>query len=289
MNYAQLMIFGALAILSAVALWTAWSHGRRHPERRCPNLLEIAIGFVTDFFDALGIGSFPTSTSIFRLRRLVPEELIPGTLNIGHAPAAVAEAVIFVSAVLVDPVLLGTMTALAAIGAWLGAGLVLCIPRRGLQWVLGIGTLIGGLLFIAANLHVMPLGGEAYALHGLRFAVAATSGLILGMLMAAGVGLFGPCMIVLALLGLHPLAAFPIMMAAGSVQQLVSGIRYLRSDRYAFGPAVGLALGGGIGAVVAALIVKSLPVIALRWLVAIVALYVAQDFLRNAVRQPTAN
>jgi len=76
------------------------------------------------------------------------------------------------------------------------------------------------------------------------------------------------------------------MMAAGSVQQLVSGIRYLRSDRYAFGPTAGLAVGGGLGAVIAALMVKSLPIMALRWLVAAVALYVAQDFLRNAVRRP---
>jgi uncharacterized membrane protein YfcA len=178
------------------------------------------------------------------------------------------------------------MTALAALGAWLGAGWVLRVPRQGLQWALGVGTLIGGLLFIAANLQLMPLGGEAYALHGIRFAIAAMAGLLLGMLMAAGIGLFGPCMIILALLGLHPLAAFPIMMAAGSVQQLVSGIRYLRSDRYAFGPTAGLAVGGGLGAVIAALMVKSLPIMALRWLVAAVALYVAQDFLRNAVRRP---
>ena len=91
-------------------------------------------------------------------------------------------------------------------------------------------------------------------------------------------------MIMLALLGMHPLAAFPIMMSAGSVQQLVSGIRYARADRYAFGMTLGLGIGGFIGALVAALVVRSLPVGVLRWLVAAVAMYVAIDFLWAAVR-----
>lgn len=58
-----------------------------------------------------------------------------------------------------------------------------------------------------------------------------------------------------------------------------SSRRHVAFDR----TAAGLAVGGGLGAVIAALMVKSLPIMALRWLVAAVALYVAQDFLRNAV------
>ena len=117
-----------------------------------------------------------------------------------------------------------------------------------------------------------------------RAGVIFHSSSVAGLWMAAGVGLFGPCMIMLALLGMHPLAAFPIMMSAGSVQQLVSGIRYARADRYAFGMTLGLGLGGVIGALVASLMVRSLPVGILRWLVAVVALYVAVDFLFAAVR-----
>jgi uncharacterized membrane protein YfcA len=143
---------------------------------------------------------------------------------------------------------------------------------------------LAALLFVAVNLHLLPGGGDAFHLDGWRFLVATTGSVLLGSLMAAGVGLFGPCMIMLALLGMHPLAAFPIMMSAGAVQQLVSGIRYARADRYAFGMTLGLGVGGFVGALVAALMVRSLPVGILRWLVAAVAFYVAFDFLWAAVR-----
>jgi hypothetical protein len=56
-----------------------------------------------NFFDTLGIGSFAPTTAIFRLLRLVPDELIPGTLLVGHALPVVTQALFFVSAVSVDP------------------------------------------------------------------------------------------------------------------------------------------------------------------------------------------
>jgi len=278
------IVLGIIALLATVFLAGCWRSAQTHPARRAPTIVETLIGFVTNFFDALGIGSFPTSTSIFRLLRMVPEEQIPGTLNVGHAPAAIVEAMIFLAAVAVDPVLLISMNMGTAIGAWLGAGVVIRLPRLRLQLVLGIGTLAAALLFVAVNLHLLPGGGDAFALSGLRFAAAVVSSVILGALMAAGVGLFGPCMIILALLGMHPLAAFPIMMSAGALQQMVSGLRYLRTDHYAFGTAVGLGVGGFFGALIAALMVKSLPVVVLRWLVAAVAVYVAVDFLTAAMR-----
>jgi uncharacterized membrane protein YfcA len=279
---ALLTILGAAAF-AFVLIWL--KAARRHPDYRRPSGTELAIGAVTDFFDTLGIGSFPTSTSLFRLQRRVRDEDIPGTLNVGHAPAAIAEALIFITAVRVDPMLLLATTVSTALGAWTGAGWVVRLPTRVLQWVLGLGSLVAGLLFIAVNVHWLPGGGEAFGLDGWRFALAIGATYVLGALMAAGVGFFGPCMIVLSLLGMHPIAAFPIMMSAGALQQLVSGIRYVRTGRYAFGPAVGLAFGGVVGVIVAAYLVKSLPVTALRWLVAGVALYVAASFLRTATRR----
>ena len=86
--------------------------------------LESVIGFVVAFFDTLGIGSFAPTTAIFKLRRMVPDQLIPGTLNVGLTPAALTESLIFVTAIIVDPVLLVTVVVSAAAGAWLGACLL---------------------------------------------------------------------------------------------------------------------------------------------------------------------
>ena len=244
--------------------------------------MEFGVGAFTDFFDTLGIGSFATTTSIFRLKRMVPDELLPGTLNVGHALAAIAEALIFVTAVTVDPALLAAMTGAAVVGAWLGAGIVVRLPRDRIQWAMGVALLVAGALFVAVNLDLLPGGGNAMALGGWRFAIAVGVNFILGGLMTVGIGIFGPCMLTLALLGMNPIAAFPIMMASGALVQSVASARFLNSQRYAFGPAVGLAIGGVLGVLVAAFMVTSLPVAALRWLVAVVVLYTATALLRSA-------
>ena len=73
------------------------------------------MGCIVAFFDTLGIGSFAPTTAIFKLRHIAPDEWIPGTLNVGLTPAALLEAVIFVTAIVVDPVLLVTVVLSAAI------------------------------------------------------------------------------------------------------------------------------------------------------------------------------
>ena len=89
-----------------------------------PSPLEIGIGAVTNFFDTLGIGSFAPTTSIFKLRRLVPDEVIPGTLNVGHCVPVIAQAFLFIAIVEVETRTLIAMIAAAVLGAWLGAGIV---------------------------------------------------------------------------------------------------------------------------------------------------------------------
>ena len=65
-------------------LWAVEARRRRSRGGAIPDLTRTGIGFVTNFFDTLGIGSFATTTTLFRLLRLVPDENIPGTLNVGH-------------------------------------------------------------------------------------------------------------------------------------------------------------------------------------------------------------
>jgi uncharacterized membrane protein YfcA len=91
-------------------------------------------------------------------------------------------------------------------------------------------------------------------------------------------------MVVLALLGLNPLTAFPIMMASGGIMLPVAGLRFLRTGRFAWGPSLGLTFGGVIGVLIAVFIVKKLPMYALRWLVTVVVAYAAMVMLRSARR-----
>jgi len=258
--------------------------GARQPDQvvRRPTVVELAIGAVVAFFDTLGIGSFAPTTAIFKLRHIVPDELIPGTLNVGLTPAALLESLIFVTAIIVEPVLLITVVVSAAAGAWLGAGIVARLPRRAIQVTMGIALLIAGSVFTAVNLGALPGGGTAMGLVGWKFGFAVGINFILGALMSAGIGLYAPCMITLALLGMHPLAAFPIMMGACALVQPVASLRFFQTNKFAWGPSLGLAVGSIPGVLIAAYIVKSLPLSALRWLVIVVIVYAAFAMLRSA-------
>ncbi|MEA3149314.1 MAG: hypothetical protein QOD56_253 [Gammaproteobacteria bacterium] len=287
MNVAQLLFYVVLGIAAVAFVIGAIRAARRSRDMRWPTPLESLIGIIVAFFDTLGIGSFAPTTAIFKLRRMVPDQLIPGTLNVGLTPAALAESLIFVTAILVDPVLLITVVVSAAAGAWLGAGVVAHLPRRAIQVTMGLALLIAGSVFTAVNLGALPGGGLAMNLVGWKFGLAVGINFVLGALMSAGIGLYAPCMITLALLGMHPLAAFPIMMGACALLQPIASLRFFQTGAFAWGPSLGLALGGLIGVFFAAYVVKSLPLVALRWLVIVVIAYAAFAMLRSAARGET--
>jgi uncharacterized membrane protein YfcA len=253
---------------------------------RTPRLTDGLVGFVTNFFDTLGIGSFAPTTAYFKLRARMPDEQIPGTLNTGQALPTVTQALIFIATVSVDMTTLISMILAAVLGAWLGVGLVARLSRRAIQLGMGGSLLCAAMLFLASNLHWMPGGGEALGLSGPRLIAAVAANALLGALMMLGVGLYAPCLILVSLLGMSPLAAFPIMMGSCALLMPIGGARFVRSGRYNLGAALGLALGGIPGVLVAAYVVKSLPVVWLRWLVLAVVVYAALQMLRSARRVP---
>jgi len=282
MNATKAGLLGALVLIN-VAFVVGWIWAtRRHRLTGRPTPVGIAIGMVTDFLDALGIGSFAPTTALFKFRGVPADELIPGTLNVGHNTAAFLETVLYVTAVTVQPALLACMVGSAAAGAWLGAGVVSRLPRRAIQLFMGAALLIAAGFFAMKNLGVFPPGGTAFGLDGWRFALAVGANFVLGALMCIGIGNYAPSVILLSLLGMHPLAAFPIMMGSDGIVQPVASLGFFRSGRFAQGPALGLALGGIVGVLVAFYIVKQLPLDYMRWLVIVVVAYAALSMLRSA-------
>ncbi|HEY2686702.1 MAG TPA: sulfite exporter TauE/SafE family protein [Steroidobacteraceae bacterium] len=253
------------------------------PDRRIrPS--DALVGFVTNFFDTLGIGSFAPATAYFKLRARMPDEQIPGTLNSGQCLPTMTQALIFIATVSVDLVTLISMIAAATVGAWLGVGLVTRLSRRAVQIGMGVALLIAACLFLASNLNLMPGGGMAVQLTGGRLLFAVIMNALLGALMMLGVGLYAPCLILVSLLGMSPIAAFPIMMGSCGLLMPIGGAGFIRTGRYSFSAAVALALGGIPGVLLAAYVVKSLPIDWLRWLVVIVVLYAATQMLLSARR-----
>ena len=288
MNAAKLALLAALLVVN-VAFVLAWVRdARRRSVRPAPTPGDIAIGFGTDFLDALGIGSFAPTTALFKFRGTPADELIPGTLNVGHNAAAFVETAVLVTAVAVEPVLLIAMVASATLGAWLGAGVVSGLPRRAIQIFMGVALLTAAIFFVMANFGLFPGGGTAMGLEGWRFGLAVGVNFVLGALMSVGIGPYAPSMVLLALLGLHPLGAFPIMMGTCGIVQPVASLRFFKTGRFAYGPALGLTIGGIVGVLIAIFIVRQLPLLALRWLVIVVVAYAAVSMLRSAFHERAA-
>ena len=281
-----IVLLVSLTVLALLYLGVLLAVARRRREL-APNGEAIGLGAVTNFFDTLGIGSFAPTTAWLKLRRMIPDSFLPATLNSGHALPTIAQALIFINIVRVDPLLLASCIAASVAGAILGAPLVVRLSVRVVQGVVGIALLIAAALYALANLGLLPAGGEALALPQSLFVVAVVVHFILGALMTFGIGLYAPSLIVLSLLGLNPAAAFPVMMGACAFLMPLSGMRFVRSERIDLRVVLGLAIGGIPAVLLAAYVVKSLPLAGLRWGVVVVVLYAAALLLRGAwAREP---
>ncbi|WP_296820184.1 TSUP family transporter [Brevundimonas sp.] len=277
---------GLLALAYAILLWrTAAAKGAGRP-----SLEGIGLGAITNFFDTLGIGSFAPTTAWIKLRRLTPDSYIPATLNSGHALPAMAQSGIFLVllGVSVDPVLLASCVGAAVLGAAVGAPLVLKAPVRLVQGMIGLALVIAACLYAAANLDLMPVGGSASGLEGPALWLAIAAHFVLGALMTFGIGLYAPSLILLSLMGLDPRLAFPVMASACAFLMPVGAFRFVRSERIDLRLVLGLALGGVPAVLIAAFVVKELPVEMLRWGVVAVALYAAVLLLLAAIRPSQA-
>ena len=274
---AKTLLFVGLGVMLVVYSATVFRGGLV-----MPTALQSAIGFVTAFFDTLGIGSFATTTAVYKLRNMVPVKLIPGTLNVGHALSTIVQAFIYTKLVPVDPTTLVLMIVAASIGSWLGAGVVAHWPRRKIQVGMGIALMGAAALMLMSQLDIGPGGGDALGLSGTRLWVGLAGNFVLGMLMMLGIGLYAPCMILVSLLGMAPTAAFPIMMGSCAFLMPVSSIRFVRTRTYHAQAALGLALAGFPAVLIAAYLVQALPLGAVRWLVVVVVVYTSLNMLITA-------
>ena len=246
-----------------------------------------ATGFVTNFFDTLGIGSFAQQTAIFKFFHMVDDRLIPGTMNVGNTIATVTQAFIFMSAVPVQPLTLIAMSIAAPTGAVLGAGVVCRMPRQKIQLGMGIGLLVVALSILAGLLNWIPLGGDAIGLTGWKLIVVVILCVVFGALQTIGVGFYAPCMAMVYTMGMNPKTAFPIMMTATAMLMAAGSSRFVKESAYDPKAAVSLTFFGVLGVFLAAFVVKSLPLTVMKWVVLGVVLYTSiWMFISSRKKEP---
>ena len=251
-----------------------------------PQPITLGISFVANFLDTLGIGSYATTTSMFRMWRVVRDEVIPGTLNVGYVLPTLIQALIFIQAVEVDFTTLIVLIGGACAGAWLGAGIVADMSRRSIQ--LGMGSALLGLsvIVLAQLLEIVP-SGNALSLSPPLLMIGFAVNFVLGALMTLGVGLYAPCMVMVSVLGMNPTAAFPIMMGSCAFLMPVASVQFIKKKKYDLRAAIAMAIGGAPAVLLAVWLVLSLPTRMVRVLVLFVILYTAFTMLRAAAQERT--
>jgi uncharacterized membrane protein YfcA len=125
-------------------------------------------------------------------------------------------------------------------------------------------------------------GGEAIGLTGAKLIIAIIANFILGAFMTVGIGLYAPCMALVYALGMSPLVAFPIMMGSCAFLMPPASAKFIKEGAYNRKASVAMAIPGAIAVLIAALIVKSLPLDTLRWVVMAVIIYTSFVMLRSA-------
>lgn len=241
----------------------------------------LGVGFITDFFDTLGIGSFAPTVSLFKFGKMTEDKRIPGTLNVGHTIPVVLEAFLFIAAIEVEPLTLVLLLGAATLGAVIGASIVVKLPVNQIRIAMGIALLAVALSMIAGQVGWMPSGGEALGLTGMKLIIGVVVNFILGALMTIGIGLYAPCMALIYALGMSPRVAFPIMMGSCAFLMPAASIKFVKEGAYDRKASMGLTLGGVVGVLIAYFIVKSLPIKMLTWLVTIVIIYTSVKMLKE--------
>lgn len=283
-------IWITLVLLSLFFIYVLWKDFFKHRKvlEDVSTVKTAIIGFIVNFFDVLGIGAFAPQTALLKFTKQTEDRVLPGTLNVANTIPVLIQALIFIQIVEVESITLLTMLLSATAGAVLGAGVVSKLAVMKIQLAMGLALLVTAFFMLAGQMNWIQGGGEAIGLTGWKLALAVAVNFILGALMTVGIGLYAPCMALVYALGMSPLVAFPIMMGSCAFLMPPASAKFIKEGAYNRKAAVSMAIPGAIAVLIAAFVVKSLPLDALRWVVIVVIVYTAVVMLRSARRSKTA-
>src|SRR4029450_7414716 len=106
------------------------------------------------------------------------------------------------------------------------------LPNRQIQLFMGVGLLAAATFMALSQLGLFPGGGVALTLSSGKLVVALIGNFVFGVLLMLGIGRYARARILLSMLGMDPLAAFPIMMTSGAMMAMVGGWRFMSAGRF---------------------------------------------------------
>lgn len=243
-------------------------------------------GLLGNFFDTLGVSSFAVIIAMKNILKLdIEDRQIPAMLNISCAIPNIVEALIFITVVDVDRGTLIPMLVAAGAGSYIGAGITSKLDERKIQAAMGIALFItASVIFMGLPwINLLPVGGNATGLTGIKLVVAILLNFIYGSLMTAGIGLYAPCMATTYILGMSPECAFPIMMGSCAVLMPIASIRFIKEGNSPRKASIAISIGGVIGVIIAATVFSYMPMNAIKVLCVFVIYYTSVSMIKKSI------
>ncbi|MGX7418711.1 sulfite exporter TauE/SafE family protein [Carnobacterium gallinarum] len=235
--------------------------------------------FIIFFLSTFGISDFAIGTVLYPKLNWVSIKKLPGTLNTQCVIPVAAMALSYITSIDVGIKTLAVCIICQVIGAYIGPRFVVKLPERTIKIFVGIGLIIAAILIFAGQMNWIPSNGTATELFGGKLILARFLLFVYGALNNIGIGSYALTMVTVYLLGLNPIAAFPIMMGACTFSVPIGSSQFIKFNQYSRKITLFTAIFGVLGVLVAVFLVKSLNTVMLKWLVILVLIYSAYTML----------
>ncbi|CAM2904400.1 sulfite exporter TauE/SafE family protein [Erysipelothrix tonsillarum] len=271
------IILGAIVLINGTFLvkfvMDLLAHREETKAEPAPTLGLAISSFIMFFLSTFGISDFAISTVLYRKLKWVDDKRLPGTLNTQCVLQVAVMALSYISGIQVDLTTLLVCIGAQIIGAYVGPRFVVKLPVELIRKFIGIGLVIASTLIVAGKLNIIPSGGTATGLYGIKLVVTAVLIFIFGALNNIGIGSYALTMVTVYGMGLNPGVAFPIMMGAATFSVPVGSMQFIKYGEYSRKITLFTSTLGVLGVLIAVFLVKSLDVSMLQWLVAGILLY----------------
>jgi uncharacterized membrane protein YfcA len=243
------------------------------------------VGFIANFFDTLGIGSFATIVAMRNLFDIMPDDVkLIGTMNVQALITSLIQTLIFLQLFKIDINLLIITIVMITIGGYISSKIATYIKPIYVHLIMLLAFILTGGLLLLSQLHLLPIYRSDFTIHGWRLIAFAIFMLFAGMLPAFGVGYYSIVRTSIFLFGLSPVVGFPIMSSASSFQMPVNSAVFIHNKKFYFKSTLILAVSGIIGVLLAAPIIDLLNPHDLRWWLLIVIFYNIITLIKNFIK-----
>lgn len=282
------IVFTAILLVRSIPKIRSTEEGQARWEKEKKHFaFNSVVAFIANFLDVLGIGSYATSTGAYKIKGSVDDMYIPGTLNVGDTIPVLLEAFLFFGFVEIDKLTLISLLLAMIVGSKVGASLVSKMDAEKIRLGMGIGLLVVGVVMALKQLQIGPFGlvGMETGIYGIKLIISVIVEFFVGAFMTIGVGAYAPTFALVSMMGMNVQSAFPIMMGGCAfLMTFGAGPEFIKSGRYDMIATLTNATFGSLGALIAYMFVKSVPLTILLWIVVAVVFYTAIMFIRDYMK-----